>query len=279
MGGTLHATIGFDGSEDVFIPDALGEPFDLLSATLDAKVWRGGDESPLFTPSVVAIEDEPGWATVSWTIANVATLDPGSYPALVGVTVGGVRYVGFEGAFEVARGPGSAPARKVYGSEEDLQLAASRIGLVLPKDSGLAAALDVRAEAKEEIDRRIWDCYCPRPGFIFRRAQEWDPVVCGHDYPDPTAVPPTKDEIAAYLAADGLEVDEHVREMASWFAASLIFRRQLPDTSGKYRALADDLMLRFESAWRKYRPRIDTDDDGEPDIELGRGSVTFLEGA
>lgn len=262
-----------------------GEPAGFeLDAVLDAKVWRGDDEAPLFSPAVAWAEEDgeslasEGRLVLSVSAGQTATLAPGAYRLQVGVTVGGVRFLAYDGTLEVGASPGAGEAPKVYCSYDEMKEIADRIDLVFPRESGRSGYLEERADGRAEVERRTLDGYRPRGGFNKRRVAAYHPIY-GHDRPDPTLSPPTPDDLAATIAANGLVFDRRLGEMTAIWAVARVIGRLDPRQGDDYRQVAADLRDRFEAAWSAYKPRvagIETP-EGTATIEIAPGStITFI---
>lgn len=282
MGERLQMAKGTTGTWIIGLADDQGAPIALPDDPgLDAIVWRGDDEAPLFEPIAAVADAGAGEVRLAILANQVAAMEPAEYRLQVGVTVEGARTLGFDGVLELTGAPGAGEAPRVLASADDLYRFYGTADLLESLDHERSGFLEARAEARAQVERRLLDGYRPRPGFVRRRGPIFDPI-CGFDRPDPATPPPARDQLRAWLAGPELVADEGLRRIASLLAASIVFQRQETNGDNTYRAEADRLRGVVDGELRRltYALATGTDVPGEPTVEVAPGSiVTFLQPA
>lgn len=290
MGQTIRAKAGFDLSADGTLRrGGMVTPYP-PDATFDSAVARGVGEPTLFSPAVTWVDSSAGTFRVSIARASTAGLDPGVYILQVGVTSGGIRSEAFDGQLEITGVPGTMVLRVPYVTAADLAVFYPLLKTIQAYREDDAGFLTRRALATTEFDRAFLEKYrhMEKVGFVSRRRPEMETLIgLGFDVPDPTAVPPTNDQMKSYLDAGGLrlgtapdrEVPREVKEIVSKIAiADLLEGQETGGGRNPYRDEADRMRAEAMRLWEKYDIQIDKDDDGLPDLLVGRNIVLLTGG-
>jgi hypothetical protein len=281
VGQTLKTAAGFDRSWATTLLNAgVPTPYP-ADATIDAAVWRGGNEATLFSPSAAWIDAAAGTLTVSVVAAQTVGLDPGVYRLQVGVTSGSVRSLAFDGHLEILEAPGAGTLRVPYVTYRDLLDYFDQLGTLQSVPGDDATFLRQRSRASDQFDRDLVVRYDPRPGFVRTRRASMDPYL-GFDVPDPAAVPPTPRAVSLAVRAGGVVVDENVREMVSKLAIARVLEQQ--EVMGMARNPYEEKAAAFHAEamglWQKYDVQLDTSNplDGVADLLVGRDVILLPTG-
>lgn len=249
---TLATTLLNDGVAVAFTP----------ADVLDALAWRGGDEAALFAPAVAWISAPAGTLTLTIAAGQSSALDPGEYRIQVGVTrASGVRSLCYDGRLTVLATIGAAAPALTWCSAADVLRYATSVSTLqaIKAANDSSGFLLQRADATARRSRMLVKRYNPRPGFVKVRNNLPDPIA-GLDIQSPTAVWPSKRDVAAALATvGGIVLEQQLREMIARDAISLILRRQATGASASvYLAEAEAMEAMADAIYREYQPQLVT---------------------
>lgn len=245
---------------------------------LEAVVWRGDDQPNLFFPEVLWISAVAGTLQLSIPAADTIGLEPGHYRLRVGLTVGDVRLLAFDGGLDIAEVPGSDLDRTPYVTNRDLLFYYDQLSTLQNYTSDETGFAEQRVDASDQFDRMLIERYNPRPGFVRNRNPTYDPIL-GYDVPDPALVPPSKADLTAYLSAGGLIVEQKAREMVARMTIALILDRQETQDQNPYREHAQTMRDRVTQLWAGYQAQIDSNSNAVPDYLIDRDVIFLPAGA
>lgn len=122
----------------------------LSSDTLSARLWVGGDQPSLFSPTGAWVDAPNSKFSVGFAAAQTAALAPGTYFLQVLATRGGQSVALVDGAgVELRPGPGSAAALKSYCTFADMLE-------IAPWVAKLSGAGDYAGFARERDHAALW---------------------------------------------------------------------------------------------------------------------------
>lgn len=282
MGQTLKIKSGFDRSWSSTLRDADARAITTYpsDAIFDVAVARGIGEPTLFTPTATWIDAPSGTFKLTIAAAQTLNLDPGVYILQAGVTSGGIRSEAFDGQLEVTGVPGTLVLRIPYVTASDLAVFYPHLKNLAAYREDDTGFLTRRALASDEFDQTFLEHYkhMPKAGFVCRRPTVPETTIgLDEKVPDPAAVPPTQAEMEAHIAAGGLVLTRALKEIVARIAIADLMEGQETTGRNPYREEAPAMREEVKRLWRKYDIQIDTDDDGLPDLLVGREIVLLTE--
>jgi hypothetical protein len=154
---TLNLAQGTSGSWTVTVCDADGTPIAYAGTeTLTARVWAGGGQPTLFTPTVAWSLASAGQLSLKIVASATAAVEPGQYRLLVSLTDGtGATYDAYEAILNVTWAPGSAPSRPQYITIDDLRKVFPQVEDLQDPSQQQAGFADQLADAREWLDECI----------------------------------------------------------------------------------------------------------------------------
>jgi hypothetical protein len=245
------------------------------SAALDASVWRGGGEASLFSPAVAWSLPAAGAFTLAISAGQTTNLEAGSYRLQVGVTVGGVRSLAFDGPIEVTDTVGTVAPAMTWCAADDMLLYSDQIrSLQSSRGADVTGFLAQRGQATSKRSRAMVNRYRPRNGFVRVRQNQMDPILDTMDVPNPTAVPPSKADLTTALATlGGIVLEEKIVEIVARDAIALVLRRQATSANARaYLEEAEAQVAMADDLFRCYQAQVITA------TPIGVGVVVTIEG-
>lgn len=235
------------------------------SETLAAQVWQGEDNAALFAPTATWKNATLGTVNLEFAEADTADLDPGYYPVMLTITMGGHSVPRRVATLVIEEAPGSATAGAVYCTPRHmLDYAPWLERLINPRT--VTGWLKERARARSWLDDAIlntdrpdWGHYGRLPVDASFGAASGGWGLNGDTYPDKW--------LRDQLAADYLIVRDWVIEATARKAVSFVCENQLGEASEgtsyqtlamRYSAIADSVLLANVA-------EIDTNGDGYPE--------------
>ena len=255
-------------------PDT-GTPF-LLDGTytLSAKVWLGDEIQVLFAPTV-QLDGTPPTANILLRFARsqVSSLTPADYSLQIWADKGSDhRELWTDGpaVLRILPSPGSATARSAWITYDQLLGYNPAVDLHLDTNRNQSGFLQQRADATDELKKRILDRAKLRPGFTRRRGSTYDPIH-GYEPQDFATSPPTKAQIAAAMEANRLRVDIVAREVLARMTLDLILGPEITadSRSNPFPAFVIASNARADQLFESWRASIDLDGDAVDDVLIG----------
>jgi len=240
----------------------------LNTDTLSGRVWPGGGQATLFTPTVTWIDASTAQFLITITAAQSTTLGPGKYSLQALATRSGVSIAIFDGSLKVTSAPGSTAALPVYTSYDDLvqyadwleDLQTERDGYGFQREQGRARSwFDDML-----VERWKWNSYAPMTGTPGYGSYS---LYGGRD-PFPSKW------LRDTLALNTLIVRDQVRECLAKKAISYICARQIGkgDSARDYGRLARYFAREAEEIAKTLRAEIDINGDEYADLVINLGA-------
>ena len=122
--------------------------------TITSRVWRGDDQPTLVSPTTTWVSATAGTFQVTMNDADSSTLEVGQFRIqTIAVRTGRTATV-LDGFLDIKSAPGTATARPVYGTYQDMTKYAPWIQNLQTEDD-LEGFADQRADAREWLDNII----------------------------------------------------------------------------------------------------------------------------
>ena len=287
----LECVVGSDFIENVVLYDRDDSPIRsyLGGETLAIELSTGDDQAPIpLTSSSVAWSDvTTGKLTITLTRADTATFTPGDYYLYLSITSAGIVLKRPIVLLTVIPAPGTATALSTYNSLDDMRRVASWIEHLTPSNPNTQANWsEARHQARIDIDTLI----ISRARVAFEDQLRRHPPVAVSDPitlttgvdagPDwgLSTIPDTSlrdhlDVIQGHLDNDYLIRDADMVEAAALLSVYRACRGQFGTARGTevtYHMLGIQCRQTAMGLLRGWVARIDTDDDGVANIEIGR---------
>jgi hypothetical protein len=273
-GNTWTVPAGMSESFDITVQNQSGPITGQYAGNepLPVTVWEGSNLANL--AGVVSCRWISGPAgTVQATVAPPSGMAPGYYRVRIAVTYGGATSPIYYGWLKVDAVPGTAAEAPTYCSLQDLvDLAGEWLEKLMQSGAGdQTNFLRERAMAREWLDDAIIG---QSRVFAFRFDLTYALYYGSFPF-GPVEAPDTV--VAQYLASNYLQITPRTIECCGYRALFHICeKRQTFDEAGEqYRQRALYYKRMASNSLRRYRPTLDTNADGKPDIAFNLGVISF----
>jgi hypothetical protein len=222
------------------------------SEPLAAQVWPGDDLAVAFSPAVAWLDAAAGTLTVSGTGDQTAALAPGDYPGRVRITDGAETYTAYEFVLPILPAPGSAEARPVYCTLDQLRRHGRTVLAEIQAEEDQAGFREQRADAREWFEE-ILHAHDPDRHRSRRSPLLWTTRGTGNGLG-------RNRWLAEKLADEALILTSKVIEINACYAMSLIARNK-PEESARFEHRANELAKTLVA-------ELDLDGDGLGDYAI-----------
>jgi hypothetical protein len=263
----IEAKAGSDRAVTLTLKSAAGDAITTYtgSATLEAKVWPGGDRAAVWTPTATWVSAAAGTVRVSWTDADTASVAPALYRLQLSVTADAQTATIDAALVWLRPGPGTTAEPSVYCSFDDVERYAPWITQVIADQPSIESDLgEYRQRAYSRLNDKVID-RADRDGWAMANVTTW---------PSGTT---DRDQFRAWLEAGRLMTSgrrgDAVREMTARWTVAMVCEPLLGNGPGdtpyqsiarRYWAVADSLLI-------LYTAELDTDGDGEANLTVPMG--------
>jgi hypothetical protein len=255
----------YDGSEPLTLRVWPGGRRMAIALSGSGVAWGGTDDAG----TVYSADD--GVVTVTLDDADTATLDPGSYQLTATVTDGGEPRDFYRAVLQVTPSPGQVAVPATYSGYEDMQAEASWVGELLDFDVDQSGFAGQRGSARKWFEGVLHAHYrgasayaggqlAGTIGLTWRsgRRSKW---------------------LQDLLDADRLVLTPEIVRACSLYALATVLRPQIGTFKGtSYQALAAQFAGMAEDVAAGIVAEVDTNADGQGDIEIELGTVDVLRG-
>jgi hypothetical protein len=235
-------------------------------------VWAGGNLAPINGIASASWLD-PAAGTVQVGVGPPPSMAAGYCRIRCSVTYRGATAPYYFGWIKVEQAPGTAAEGPVYGSYQDLaDLAGDWLDRLMQGGAG-----DQTNFLKERMRARSWlDDIIVGASRVYAYNFDITYALFYGSFPfGPVESPDVV--LTNYLASDFLQIVPRTVECTAYKALAYICEKRVTfDAEGEqYHKRALYYHRRASNSLRSYRPTLDTDGDGKPDIAFNLGTLSF----